>query len=107
MEGGMSYEQVQSAVAESANVISDPPRELDMDLARRQVAALETLPRPTLVTCRSGPRSSALVYLYAGLKEGASADEVLARAELDAAPFAGSEQLRSWVTQGLVELAPH
>ncbi|HVB70847.1 MAG TPA: hypothetical protein VND83_05025 [Acidimicrobiales bacterium] len=107
MEGGMSYSQVQSAVAESANVISDPPRELDMDLARRQIAALDALPRPTLVTCRSGPRSSALVYLYAGLKEGASADEVLARAEQDAAPFAGSEQLRSWVTQGLVELAPN
>ena len=33
-------------------------------------AALDSLPRPTLVTCRAGPRSSALVYLYAGLKAG-------------------------------------
>src|SRR5437879_11627265 len=61
MEGGMSYADVQAAVAESANVVSDPPRVLDMDLARRQVAALDELPRPTLVTCRVGRRSSAAV----------------------------------------------
>jgi hypothetical protein len=104
MDGGMSYASVQAAVAESANVVSDPPRVLDMDLARRQVAALDQLPRPTLVTCRAGPRSSALVYLYAGLKAGASADEVLARAEADGAPFCGSDELKAWVTQGLDEL---
>jgi hypothetical protein len=56
------------------------------------------------VTCRKGPRSSALVYLYAGLKAGASADEVIARAEADDAPFAGSEELENWVRQGLDEL---
>jgi hypothetical protein len=105
MDGGMSYADVQSAVAESANIVSDPPRELDMDLARRQITALETLPRPTLVTCRSGPRSSALVYLYAGLQAGASAEDVLARADADDAPFAVSDALRSWVTQGLAELS--
>jgi hypothetical protein len=105
MEGGMSYANVQAAVAESANVVSDPPRALDMDLARRHVAALDELPRPTLVTCRTGPRSSALVYLYAGLKAGATADEVLARAEEDEAPFASSDELRAWVAQGLSELS--
>lgn len=104
MDGGMSYEQVQAAVPASANVVSDPPVVPDMDLAREQVAALDALPRPTLVTCRGGPRSSALVYLYAGLRSGASADEVLARADADAAPFAGSDDLRAWVTQGLDEL---
>ena len=104
MDGGMSYASVQAAVAESANVVSDPPRVLDMDLARQQIAALEKLPRPTLVTCRSGPRSSALVYLYAGLEAGASADEVLARAEADGAPFCGSDELKAWVAQGLDEL---
>lgn len=76
-----------------------------MELARRQVAALDGLPRPTLVTCRTGPRSSALVYLYAGLKAGATADEVLARAEADAAPFFASDDLKAWVAQGLDELA--
>jgi hypothetical protein len=105
MEGGMSYASVEAAVPEAANVVSDPPRVLDMDLARRQVAALDELPRPTLVTCRAGPRSSALVYLYAGLRSGAAADEVLARADADGAPFAQSEDLRAWVTQGLDELS--
>ena len=105
MEGGMSYASVQAAVAESANVVSDPPQVLDMDLARRQVAALDELPRPTLVTCRMGPRSSALVYLYAGLRASATADEVLARAEEDEAPFTGSDDLKAWVAQGLGELS--
>ncbi|HEU5105490.1 MAG TPA: hypothetical protein VFU11_06575 [Solirubrobacterales bacterium] len=101
----MSYEQVEGAVLESANVVSDPPREMTMDLARRQVAALEGLPRPTLVTCRKGPRSSALTYLYAGLEAGASAEDVLGRAEADGAPFVADEGLRDWVAQGLRELA--
>jgi protein tyrosine phosphatase (PTP) superfamily phosphohydrolase (DUF442 family) len=76
-----------------------------MDVARRGVAALDELPRPTLVTCRTGPRSSALVYLYAGLRSGASADELLARAEADGAPFVQAEPLRAWVVQGLAELS--
>jgi hypothetical protein len=104
MEGGMSYDDVQQAVPKSANVVADPPRVLDMDLAREQIAVLDDLPRPTLVTCRRGPRSSALVYLYAGLRSGASADEVLARAEAEGAPFVGSDECRAWVTQGLSEL---
>jgi hypothetical protein len=105
MEGGMSYADVEAAVPESANVVSDPPRVMDVDLARRQVEALEQLPRPTLVTCRTGPRSSALVYLYAGLEAGAGPDEVLARARADGAPFAGSDELEAWVAQGLRELS--
>jgi len=105
MDGGMSYAQVQAAVPESENIISDPPRELDMDKARQHIAALDRLPRPTLVTCRAGPRSSAVVYLYAGLRAGASADEVLARADADGAPFAEMADLRAFVAQGLEELA--
>jgi len=105
MEGGMSYADVEAAVAVSANVVSDPPTVLDLDLARRQIEALDQLPRPTLVTCRAGPRSSALVYLYAGLRDGASADEVLACADADGAPFAQSEELRAWVTDGLAQLS--
>lgn len=106
MDGGMSYDQVQAAVPESGNIISDPPREMTMDLAKQHMAAIDRLPRPTLVTCRTGPRSSAVVYLYSGLKSGASADEVLARADADGAPFAGADDLRAFVTQGLDELAP-
>jgi len=105
MEGGMSYADVQRAVPESANVVSDPPVEMTLDLARRQIEALDSLPRPTLVTCRTGPRSSALIYLYAGLRDGASADDVLARAEADDAPWVRSDELRAWVADGLAELA--
>ena len=105
MDGGMSYAQVQSAVPQSENIISDPPRVLDLDLARKHMAALDRLPRPTLVTCRAGPRSSAVVYLYAGLRAGASADEVLARADADSAPFAPFADLRAFVSNGLQELA--
>lgn len=104
MDGGMSYADVQAAVGESANVVSDPPVNLDMDLARRQIAALDELPRPTLVTCRTGPRSAALVYLYAGLRSQASADDVIARGEADEAPWVQSEELKAWVRQGLEEL---
>ena len=105
MEGGMSYADVERAVPVAANVVSDPPPPLDLDLARRQIDALDGLPRPTLVTCRTGPRSSALIYLYAGLRAGASAKDVLARAEVDDAPFARSEELRAWVTEGLEQLS--
>src|SRR5262249_6023813 len=105
MDGGMSYADVRAAVGESENIVSDPPRALDVDLARQHVAALDRLPRPTIVTCRTGPRSSAAIYLYAGLKAGATADEVLECAEADAAPFAASDELKAWVRQGLAELS--
>ena len=105
VEGGMSYADVERAVPVSANVVSDPPTPLDLDLARRQIDALEALPRPTLVTCRTGPRSSALIYLYAGLQAGASAEDVFARAETDDAPFVKSDELRAWVADGLAQLS--
>ena len=105
MEGGMSYADVERSVPVSANVVSDPPTPLDLDLARRQIEALDGLPRPTLVTCRTGPRSSALIYLYGGLRAGASAEDVLARAEADDAPWVRSDALRAWVTEGLEQLA--
>jgi hypothetical protein len=87
MEGGMSYEDVQRAVPVSANVVSDPPTPLDLDLAR------------------TGPRSSALIYLYAGLQASASADDVLARAEADDAAWTKSDELRAWVADGLDQLS--
>ena len=105
MDGGMSYADVQAAVDVSANVVSDPPRSLDMDLARRQLAALDALPRPTMVTCRGGARSSALVHLHEGLRSGEPAEQVLARAEREGAPFVQSAECRVWLEQGLRELA--
>jgi hypothetical protein len=53
VEGGMSYASVQAAVAESENIVSDPPRVMDMNLARLHMAAIDRHPRPTLVTCRT------------------------------------------------------
>src|SRR5579859_518181 len=105
MEGGMSYADVERSVPVSASVVSDPPTPLDLDLARRQIEALDGLPRPTLVTCRTGPRSAALIYLYAGLRAGASAEDVLARADADDAPFVQSDELRAWVANGLEKLS--
>lgn len=105
VEGGMSYADVERVVPVSANVVSDPPTPLDLDLARRQIGALDGLPRPTLVTCRTGPRSSALIYLYAGLQAGARAEDVLARAEADGAAFIQSDELRAWVADGLEQLS--
>ena len=88
VEGGMSYADVERAVPVSANVVSDPPTPLDLELARTQIEALDGLPRPTLVTCRTGPRSSALIYLYS-----------------DDAAFVQSDELRAWVADGLEQLS--
>ena len=103
MPGGMSYAQVEQAVPASAHVVADTPP-LSMELAQALIDALDELPKPALVTCRAGPRSSALVYLYAGLRANASAEDVLARADADEAPFATMEPLRAWVTQAMGEL---
>jgi SAM-dependent methyltransferase len=104
MEGGMSYADVQRAVPRSANVVTDPPRVLDLALARQHVAALDQLPRPTLVTCRRGPRASAVAYMYAGLKAGAEPDQVIAAARSAGAPFCDSDEYQEWVRQSIATL---
>lgn len=101
MPGGMAYEQVQAAVPHCARVISDPPRVLDLALARQHVKALDELPRPTLVSCRTGPRASAVAYMYAGLKSGATPTEVLATAERDGAPFCAFADYKDWVRDAI------
>lgn len=105
MEGGMSYDDVVTAVGgHAANVISDPPEVLDLDLARQHVAALDELPRPTLVTCRAGPRASAVVYMYAGLKAGASPEDVVAAVERDGAPCATNDEYKRWIADSIAAL---
>ncbi|WP_309721135.1 hypothetical protein [Armatimonas sp.] len=101
MPGGISYADVQKAVPQTARVISDPPRVLTLELARQQVAALEALPRPTVITCRLGPRSSATAYLYAGLKLGVPYEEIIAAAEEENAPFCASDEYKEWVRLSL------
>ena len=104
MDGGMSYAQVREAVARSTNVISDPPRMLDLSLAERHVAALDDLPRPTLVSCRSGPRSSAVVYMYAGLRAGAEPSEVIEAAKAASAPVTAVPENVAWVIDSMTAL---
>ena len=104
MEGGMSYNQVKAAAPQSINVISDPPRVLNLDLAKQHVEALDSLPRPTLISCRTGPRSSAVAYMYSGLKLGAEPEEVLAMAEKDQAPFVQFEEYKEWVRSSIRSL---
>lgn len=104
MEGGMSFAQVRSAVEHAVNVISDPPRTMDLGLARRHVAALDELPRPTLVTCRVGPRASAVAYMYAGLRSGAEPSDVVAAAERDEAPCCRFDEYKRWIADSIEAL---
>jgi len=104
MEGGMSYDQVKVSTPHSKNVISDPPLVLNLELAKQHVEALEELPRPTLISCRTGPRASAVAYMYSGLKLGADPDEVLAVAEKDQAPFTKFEEYKEWVRSSIESL---
>jgi hypothetical protein len=104
MEGGISFAQVERAVGRSINVISDPPRTLSLDLARQHVAALDELPRPTLVTCRTGGRASAVAYMYAGLRTDADPEEVLVEATRNGAPFCKFDEYKAWVRQSIEAL---
>jgi hypothetical protein len=104
MPGGMSYAQVQQSVPVSARVISDPPLDLDVELARQHVAALDELPRPTLISCRTGPRASAVAYMYAGLRAGATPAEVITAAEHDTAPFCAFPAYKEWVRSSMESL---
>jgi len=104
MDGGMSYAQVRGAVAHSENVVSDPPRVLSLELSRQHVAALDRLPRPTVVTCRTGPRASAVAYMYSGLRAGAAPDDVLAEAERSGAPFCKFDDYKQWVRESIETL---
>jgi protein tyrosine phosphatase (PTP) superfamily phosphohydrolase (DUF442 family) len=103
-QGGLSFAQVQQATGQALNVPSDQPRVLDLDLARKHVAALDALPRPTLVTCRMGPRSSAAAYMYAGLRAGADPEDVIAEAKRKGAPFTKSEEYVAWVKSSIEAL---
>jgi hypothetical protein len=104
MQGGISYDQVKEATAHSANVVSDPPRVLNLELAKQHVEALDALPRPTLISCRTGPRASAVAYMYSGLKLGADPEEVIAVAEKDNAPFVKFDEYKDWVRESITSL---
>jgi hypothetical protein len=104
MENGMSYKHVQMATPYSVNVISDPPEILNLDLAHEHVKALDNLPRPTLISCRTGPRASAVAYMYSGVKLGADPEEVIATAEKHDAPFTKFDEYKDWVRSSIKSL---
>ena len=104
MPGGISYNQVKEATPHSVNVVSDPPKTLNLELARQHIKALDELPRPTLISCRTGPRAAAVAYMYAGLKNNSDADEVIAAAEADEAPFVKFEDYKTWVRNSMQAL---
>ena len=58
MEGGMSYADVERAVPVSANVVSDPPTPLDLDLARRQIESVPTAAPSASSVASSAPASA-------------------------------------------------
>lgn len=106
MENGISFRQVQESTHNCINIVSDPPMTLDLDLARQQVEALDALPRPTLISCRMGPRASAVAYMYAGLTLGINPEDVLAAAEKANAPFVKSDEYKAWVRDSIDALRP-
>ena len=50
------------------------------------------------------PRASAVVYMYAGLMDGASPEEVLAAAERDGAPCAAFPEYNAWIVDSITAL---
>lgn len=104
MENGMSFQHVQEATPHSINIVSDPPFTLNLDLAHQHVAALDSLPRPTLISCRVGPRASAVAYMYSGLKGGSNPQEVIAAAEEANAPFIKFDEYKAWVRDSIEAL---
>jgi hypothetical protein len=109
-DGGLSFEQVQSAIDASALVISDPPRILNLDChcARtsgrpRQTAKANAGDMPHRPTCERDRLS------LRGIASRGYPDEVLARADADnkqtdGAPFAAREDYRAWVAEALTAL---
>jgi hypothetical protein len=105
MENGMSFEQVQQVAPVSMNVVSDPPKTLNLELAQQHVKALDSLPRPTLISCRMGPRASAVAYMYSGLKLNANPNDVITAAENDNAPFTKFDEYKEWVRSSIESLS--
>ena len=104
MENGMSFQQVQESTQNCINIVSDPPKTLNLDLAEQQVNALDSLPRPTLISCRMGPRASAVAYMYSGLKLGIDPKDVISAAEEANAPFVKSDEYKTWVCYSIEAL---
>jgi len=106
MPGGMAYADVRAAVPESANVVSDPPRELNMELRAQADRGRSTAcpdqrssrvvwgraPQPSSTCMPASKRAPQRTWCWRGPK----------RTTRHLSP---PDELKAWVTQGLDELA--
>ena len=108
------YVELHSRSAFSFLEGSSIPEELIGVCANLGMPAMGLLDRDGLCSCAhivGGGGSSQSTdecdrhHYYAGLRAGASPEEVLALADADDAPFAHSEELRAWITDGLTQLS--
>mmetsp|Transcript_24199 Transcript_24199/g.39163 ORF Transcript_24199/g.39163 Transcript_24199/m.39163 type:complete len:347 (+) Transcript_24199:32-1072(+) len=69
----------------------------NLELARALVAALEELPRPLVLQCRSANRASAPLAMYLAKKNQWTADQTQEYGEKSELPFVGVPKLAEWV----------
>jgi len=60
--------------------------------------ALESLPTPTAIICKSANRASAVFAAFKGIKEQMSSEEIMSYARQQEMKFVSSEGLSAWVT---------
>ena len=65
------------------------------------VAALDALPRPALISCKSGSRATAVARLYAARKLNATSEVVLLAARAKKEAWLNNAKLVAWVTSNL------
>ena len=65
------------------------------------IAALDALPRPALISCKSGARATAVARLYAARKLNATSEVVLRAAIAKKEPWTNNEKLVQWIKDNL------
>lgn len=78
------------------------PSKLNRELTEDIITSLDSLPRPTMIMCRSGARATAAARIYSATKFGESADSVLETAISKGEKWTESQNLKNWVSSTLV-----
>lgn len=74
---------------------------LSLPLADSLCRSLDDLPRPTLVSCMSGSRATAVSRMYLARSRGVGAEEVISVAEKKNEPWAKNAKLVAWIKECL------
>jgi hypothetical protein len=74
---------------------------LSLPLADSLCRALDDLPRPTLVTCMSGARATAVSRMYLARRRGVGAEEVIEAAEEKKEAWLKNAKLVAWMRKCL------